>query len=116
MIPILNRDLQMKQGSRFEQPIIVMENNMPKNLTGYTARMQIREWKDSDTFLAEYTTANNKLTIAPEAGRITIVVPSADTAGYDFGDAFYDLEVVDGDGDATCIMEGRISLIREVTR
>lgn len=110
-------DLRMYQGKRFEQPVIISEEGAPKNLTGYTARMQIREWKDSATVLADYTTENGRLLIDGPAGKVTIVVPGSVNAAYGWGDAFYDLEVVDGGGEpGPPILEGKISLVREVTR
>lgn len=110
-------DLQMYQGKRFEQPVIISENGAPKDLTGYTARMQVREFKDSATVLADYTTANGRLVIEPLEGKVTILVPGSVSAGYAWGDAFYDLEVVDGTGEpGPAVLAGRISLVREVTR
>jgi hypothetical protein len=116
MIDVKQANLRMNQGSRFEVGIDVIENGAAKNLTGYTARMQIRASKESTTVLADYTTANGALSVNALAGRVTIVVLSTTTDAYTWGDAVYDLEIVDGANDATRILEGKISLNKQVTR
>lgn len=118
MISVLKVDLRLNQGSKFEQPLVVRDNGVTVDLTGYAARMQIREYKDSEDLLLELTTDNNRIAITPTLGLVTLVVPGAVTAALDFGDAFYDLEIVEPEPGAEPIriMEGRVSLSREVTR
>lgn len=116
MIAVLEVDLVIPQGSRFTQPIQVKENGVAVNLTGYTARMQVREWKDSPDVLLELTTENNGIVITPGVGLVTIIAEGDVTEPLDFGDGFYDLEIVDGASKPIRIMKGRASLSREVTR
>lgn len=94
----------------------VIEYNQPVDLTGYTARMQLREKLDSTTVLAEYTTENGKLLIDIATSKITIVVDAATTAGYTFNSAVYSLELVSSGSQVTQLMVGTITLVKEVTR
>lgn len=116
MIPVLAVDLRVNQGSRFEQSVIVQENGVPVPLTGYTARMQIREWKDSTVVIAELTTENGRISISPSQSLVMLLMNGDQTAVLDFGDAFYDLKIMEPDTEPIRIMEGRVSLSREVTR
>jgi hypothetical protein len=120
MIEPLQQNLKMKQGSLFLQPLNVVDNGAVVVLTGYSARMQIREYKDSTDILAEYTdatpAADGAITILASAGQVVIKVPGTASDDYDWGDAWYDLEIVSPTDGPICVMEGRISLVREVTR
>lgn len=94
----------------------VIEYNAPVNLTGYTARMQLRNKIEDTTAIAEYTTVNGKLVIDTANSTITILVPATDTALYTFSTAVYSLELVSATGVVTPFANGTITLIKEVTR
>lgn len=117
-IDALQRDLLMHQGSRFEEPVNVKENGQIKDLTGWSARMQIRQYVESEDIIDEFSSSGGtpRILITPETGRVTVLVPGSVTKDYDFGDARYDLEIIDNGGEPITIMEGRIFLRREVTR
>jgi hypothetical protein len=116
MIEVKRYDLRFNQGSRFELPINVTESGVTKDLTNWTARMQIRQFKDSATVLADYTILNGRITVNGPTGRVTVLVPASVTDGYEWGDGVYDLEIVAPDGDAIRIMEGTVSFSKQVTR
>lgn len=94
----------------------VVEYNEPVDLTGYTARMQLRASLDSTTTIDEYTTVNGKLLIDTSGFGITILVDALTTAGYSFSSAVYSLEMVSGAGVVTQLTSGTITLVKEVTR
>lgn len=90
---------------------------LPTDLTGYTARMHIREEIDSDTPILELTSDAGDITISPADGQITVTITDDVTATLDFELAVYDLEIEDGTGDVTTrLIEGEVELIKEVTR
>ena len=93
----------------------VIEYNEPISLTGYTARMQIREKIDSDVIIKELTTENNGFTIDAINNKITLTISATDTALFTFGSAVYSLELVLA-GVVTPFANGTITLVREVTR
>ena len=93
----------------------VLEYNVPMDLNGMTARMQVRSSLTSTTTLAEYTTTDSTIVIDTIYKTITIQVPASVTAGYTFSTAVYSLELVQGTT-VYQIITGNISLTPEVTR
>lgn len=94
----------------------VLEYNQPIDLTGFTARMQLREKLDSTTTIDEYTTVNGKIQLDQAACTITILVDPITTAGYTFNTALYSLEMVSSGGVVTPLATGTITLVKEITR
>lgn len=87
----------------------------PKDLTGWTARMHIREELD-DTVTIHEMTSPTDITISTNDAKITMIISATDTAAFDFEKAVYDLELIDGDDNVTRLLEGEVELIKEVTR
>lgn len=112
----------INQGSTFNLPMNWYEENDDGSkgdaidLTGWTARMQIREEHESDTTILELTTENGGITLNSPTGAIDVVIPAADTEDLDFDCAVYDLELVDAGGAVTRLVEGNVTLKLEVTR
>jgi hypothetical protein len=89
----------------------------PTNLTGYTARMHIREdIADTVTILTLVSPTN--ITLDTALGKVTVTISATATAGLNFEQAVYDIEVVDSAGTpvVTRLAEGNVTLSREVTR
>jgi hypothetical protein len=93
----------------------VIEYNEPINLTGYTARMQIREKIDSAEVIKELTTENGGISINTTDSTITLNISATDTAIFSFNTAAYSLEMVSG-GVVTPFANGNLTLVKEVTR
>jgi hypothetical protein len=112
-----NYDLVIEQGATFYQEIIWKDSSeTPIDLTGYTARMQVRKTvKSSDTILS-LTTENGRITLGDDAGTITLEVDAEDTADLTEFCGVYDLELEAGDGTVTRLLQGQIEVSREVTR
>lgn len=72
----------------------VLEYNEPVNLTGYTARMQIREKITSTTVIDSLTTETGEIVITPANNTIEIILGATRTAAYNFNSAVYSLELV----------------------
>jgi hypothetical protein len=94
----------------------ILSWNTPIPLTGYTALMQIRETLESPTVIAELSTANNRIMIDPINYTITMSLPPAVTATFDFDAAVYSMELTDNQNNVFQFLNGSISLVREVTR
>ena len=93
----------------------ILEYNQPNNLSGLTARMQIREKLTSSTTVDELTTENGRIVIDNTAKTITLLIPATTTADYTFKSAVYSLELVSG---STIIpfVYGNLVLDKEITR
>jgi len=91
-------------------------NGMPIDLTGCTAKMQVREEATSDTVLIELSTENGRITITPAAGQFDLYITDEDTDDLSLDGGVYDLEVYHPNGDVTRLCQGIWSFSDEVTR
>ena len=87
----------------------------PVNLTGYTARMNIRSTVDAATILHTLTTENSGIALGGAAGTVDLLISATDTALFTFGTAVYDLELISGTV-VTRLLSGNVTLSKEVTR
>lgn len=109
-------NLQIPQGTTYTKTFRWLADNVPVNLTGATARMQIRRRKISQTVDFEATTENGKLSINPIAGEIVLTIPAADTDLLLARKGVFDIEVVDSAGEVTRLLEGTVDVSAGVTR
>lgn len=93
----------------------ILEYNAPVDLANTTARMQIREKLTSDSVILELTTENGKIVLDNTNKTITLNISATETAAFNFKSAVYSLELVKS-GIVTPLVEGSITLIKEVTR
>lgn len=95
------RNLELYQGSTWEQVVLVTtdaDGLVPMDLTGFQARMQVREEIGSADVVLDLTPANGRIAVVnPAQGAIQILVSAADTAALplDFEQKtfVYDIEV-----------------------
>jgi len=106
----------IKQGSTFRKPLQWIAGGSPVDMTGWSARMQIRPEVDSEIVIVELTTENGGITIEPLEGKITLYISAESTAALSFEEAVYDIELEAPDGFVTRIVEGKVKLSPEVTR
>lgn len=85
----------------------------PVDLTGATARMQIRAGVGG-ALLLELTTENDGLAITGP-GTLTRTLSAAQTAALAWTEAVYDLEVEYADGTVQRYLQGAVTVSREVT-
>lgn len=105
------------QGSTFQRVIEIKGlDNTVLNLSGYTARMQVRREIDATATLIELTTENGRITIYPSLGTIELNLTSTETGALARG-GYYDLEIIDtSSGDVQKVLRGEFRLEKEVTR
>lgn len=106
-------DIDIYQGSNFDETFSYQDTeSIPIDLTGYTARMSIKNALTNE-LIDSLTTANSGIILGGAAGTIRINI--VDTASYNFDRATYDLELIDPSSKVSKLMAGKITLIREVT-
>lgn len=123
-----NYNMTCQQGSTFRRTIEIEQPNLaedptgqtfePFDLSGYSARMQVRRTIDSASFILELTTQNGALTINPTedaVNQIYIDVSASVTASVDAG-GVYDIEIINPDGTVSRVLQGIFNLSPEVTR
>jgi hypothetical protein len=105
-------------------------NNLPVDLSGYSARMQIRPNTESSTVYitlsSSYIDGASGLSLSgshatkpPTSGSIGIFISACDTATFNFNEGVYDLEVFTNYNNCdyvTRILQGPVRISKEVTR
>ena len=108
-------NLTIEQGATYNLSFLYQdENGDAINLTGMTARMQLRRQFASDTALLSLTTENGRITITPLEGKIELYIGATDTALLT-GSGVYDFELVNGPV-VNRLLEGSFNICNEVTR
>ena len=113
-------NLTIYQGSSFKRAweLADTESGSPINLTGYTAKMQVRgKIKDTDP-IVDLSTENGGITIVmgEDTTTMTVYIPASVTTGILVSKGVYDLELTDTLGDIYRLMEGSVTISKEVTR
>lgn len=117
-MPAGKHDIIIEQGATFRRVITWKDSaGNPINLSGYSAKMQVRErLRDSDVVL-ECSTANGRITLGGSAGTITVVAQDEVTTTLpEMPKGVYDLELTSSGGEVTRLLRGSVEIIGEVTR
>lgn len=111
-------NITIEQGADFSLPLTWRDGtNTVVDVTGYSARMQIRESYDSEDYIVSLTSSvNGGITLGGIAGTILVEIPAAVTAIMSQSAAVYDLEMVSSTGAVTRLVQGNVYVSREVTR
>lgn len=107
--------LSIPQGAtwNFAWPVIDREGK-PVDLTGWSARAQVRQAVDSETVLHEWNSATG--TILFQDNRIVLATTPSISSAWEWREGFYDVEATDADGRVWRIAEGKAYVRPEVTR
>lgn len=110
-------NLTCNQGATFKCTIVWTDPaRKPIDLTGYTARMQVRETYESQTVSVELTTENGRISLDPLKGEVNLTIDAESTAELSPGLFVYDLELVSEELEVTRLLEGNFNVRPEVTR
>jgi len=110
-------ELEIAQGATFSRAISYLQaNGSPRDLTDYTARMQIRTAVGGD-LIVELNTENGGIIIEGLLGRVTMTMGSAETAALPATTGVFDLELSSPDATpvVTRLLEGTVTITPEVT-
>lgn len=106
-------NLVIDQGSDFAINFTVKEDGSAKNLTGYSARAQMRTSKTASSVAATFTCAIS----TPANGTVTMSLPNATSSALTAGTYVYDLEIFTANNaTVTRLLQGSVDLTQEVTR
>jgi len=120
-------DIDLEQGVTWDYTLTVYEydeDNPPtyegdiRPLTGYTARAQIRKKKSTADYQIDLTTENGGITLGGALGTIDLHI-TAEQAEDLTSSGLWDLELVitiDGEETVERLVEGTVTLSKEVTR
>jgi hypothetical protein len=105
----------IEQGATFNLLLTWKINDVPVNLTGYTARLQARvDIEEVDTILSLTTGAG--ITLGGALGTISLDQTATQTAVLPNGEYVYDLELIASNGTVTRLVQGQLNVSAEVTR
>lgn len=103
------------QGSTYVQQFTYSIDNDPVDLTGYDARMQVREKYVSKTAIVSLDT-DSGITLGGASGTIDVEISSGVTELIVAKDYVYDLELISPSNTVTRLIEGKFIVTPEVTR
>lgn len=106
-------NLELNQGEDWADEYLWEIDDEPVDLTGSTAKMQLRRVPGGSLVLEASTTAGT-LTLGGVAGTIAVNIPAATMSGLK-GQGVYDLEITFASGRVHRFMEGTFKMKTEVT-
>ena len=110
-------NFEIEQGAKFDRTLTWKVDGVLVNLTGYSARMQIRLTVDSaETLIDLDSDTKGGLILGGSAGTISIFISFVDTEGLDFERAVHDIEVTQPDEEVIRLLQGAVTLSKEVTK
>ena len=123
-------DILIEQGADWNLTLTWRDElGNPMNLAGYTARMQVRETFASKVKVFDLTTENGLITLDPPNGLVSLRIPAAVSAAVPVIPAktawvdgklaqqlVFDMEMIDGQGGVTRLLQGSALFVPEVTR
>ena len=109
-------DFTIEQGATFNLAMTWKIDEVPVNLTNWTARLQARvDVEDTETILS-LTTENGGITLGGALGTISLDRTATQTSLLQTGSFVYDLELVSGVNSVTRLLQGELTISAEVTR
>ncbi len=111
-------NVHIQQGATLDKTIVWKdENGALINLTGWKARMHMRETVDAATAFLTLTTENGGITLGGAAGTIRWLASATATSAIQAKQGVYDLEMIAPDTVTVLrLLEGLVLLDQEVTR
>lgn len=116
-----NVNLKIEKGAQYFKTFIWRDKQKtPISLSGYSARMHIRESLDSPNIEVELSTSNGRVQLEAnsEVGRIDLILGATLTDAITLTSGVYDFELynqADPD-DVKRLMEGVVTIVEGVTR
>jgi len=108
-------NITMDQGAQWTLTVVYDNNNgTPFDLTGYTARMQVRPKFGADNAVLTLSSPSSGIVITPLTGTLNLTATTAQTGDIDGGFYVYDLEISSG-GVVTRLMQGSVTVRDQVT-
>lgn len=106
-------NIVIDQGSDFALDMVVKQDNVPVDLTGYFARAHLRPKKGSNTQTATFTCSLP----TPASGTVRMEMANATSSAITPAVYYYDLEIYTaGDAVVNRLLEGEAKLSAETTK
>lgn len=103
--------IELEEGCTFELPVaVVSSSGRPRDLSGFTGTMEIRDNADDLDLLLEAT-----VTVDALAGLVTATIPAAQLDALPWSAAVYDLIITNGTRTHK-LVRGEVTVVQTVTR
>lgn len=110
------KNFEVDQNATFTFIVEYKDNNgLPIDLTGATAKMQVRDTKGGTKLAFSLTSPSGGIIIDPTNGKLTIKITPTQTNKMFYPKSSYDIMVVDSNGNKIKLLEGFMTLSRSVT-
>lgn len=110
-------DITIEQGTNFSLNLTYKDSaQAPIDLTGYTAKMQMRPFASSARVFFERSTTNGTISLGGAAGTVLITATAEETAALNFLNAVYDIELYSPIDTTIRLLQGKVIMSQEVTR
>ena len=116
----LQKDIEVVQGKTWEAKFRYLtrcssgRKPSPIDLSGYTARMVVRECAEDSASLLDLTTSNGGITLSA-SGLIEIEATPTQTSNLTAGDGVYEIELYTG-SDVIGFATGKVKVYQEIIR
>lgn len=104
--------IEARQGQTYDKTFTWRVDDLPVNVTGFTADMQVRSSWDSSAVVLE---AGPFITLGGTLGTVRVNIPAGTIAAITPGRYQYDLELDNG-GTVTTLLAGVFQVNPEITR
>jgi hypothetical protein len=113
----VQKNWEVDQNTTFKFQIQYTEDDeiTPIDLTGATAKMQVRDTKGGSKLAFTLTSPAGGITIDGPDGTLNMVVTPTQTNKLFYPKSSYDIMIIDSNGNKIKILEGFLTLSRSVT-
>jgi len=108
-------NITVYKGTTFQLSPVWKVDNLPVDLTGYSTKMQVRQFTDSSV-LVELSTANGRAVISAGLGQIALTLTATETAALAANTYQYDLNLTSPSGYVYKILQGAFVVNDSVTQ
>jgi hypothetical protein len=110
------KNFEVDQNATFSFIVEYKDNNgLPVDLTGATAKMQVRDTKGGSKLAFSLTSPAGGITITPALGKLTIKMTPTQTNKLFYPKSSYDIMLTDSNANKIKLLEGFMTLSRSVT-
>ena len=108
-------NIKFYRGTTLDILMLYKINNVPVDLTGYTAVMDVRPTPNSSTLITQLTTENGGLILNQVTGQVEIFISASDTSDLPLGEFQYDVNITSDSGYVTKLIMGSFVVLDPVT-
>jgi hypothetical protein len=110
------KNFEVDQNTTFSFIVEYRDNNgLPIDLTGASAKLQVRDTKGGSKLAFTLTSPAGGITITPLLGKLTIKMTPTQTSKLFYPKSSYDIMITDSNTNKIKLLEGFLTLSRSVT-